>query len=667
MKKKKSKVKSIDDKLIEDEFQSYRKFDNKYVKLIRDIILALIPIFGVLYILGVHQMIGLTFYAQQYIGLFLGLVLSATFMSVPPTKHSSKTKVPWFDWILAVLGLSAGLYILINYPTIVTSMAMVTTTRFIFSVMAILVVLEAIRRVLGKGLLIIVLVFIAYAYAAPYLPSVFKGSSSSTSQLFNYLYLDSNSMLDLLNIAATVALSFILLGQILFYFGGADIINDFAISAFGRYRGGPAKGAIVGSSLVGTITGGPVANVLLVGNVTIPLMKKNGYTAAEAGAIESVASTGGSIMPPVMGVAAFMIAETLGVPYSKIALAALVPAVLYYVCLFFQVDLLAGKKGIGRLSKENIPAFKAVMKRGWLILAPIAMLVYLLFFKGMTPQMSGLYAGAVAIIFLIFQKSMRLKALKLIPLILVDTGKVLLEIGVVLSAAGIVVGITSVTGLGFNLGMILSSFGQYGLLTLLILCAIVSLILGMGMPSVAAYALVAVLVAPTLVDLGVNPISAHLFVYYFSIISNFTPPVAMACFTAAPIAKENPTKIGIEAFKLGLVAYIVPFLFVYAPDLMLGVQENGVSWISTLITIVTAILGCYLLSMSLVGFLHQKLSTIKRIITLILAIGLFIPLSTWQYSWIINLVAVIGMVLFLVKEWVGNRKTDYSPSINNAN
>lgn len=649
----------------DEEFKAYRKFDNKIVKGLRDTILALIPIFGIIYILGLPQKMGLTFYAQQYIGLFLGLILCAVFISVPATKNASKSKVPFYDWILAVLGLSAGFYILINYPTIVTTMADVTPTRFAFSVMAVLIILEAIRRALGKGLLIIVLVFIAYAFLAPYLPWIFKGSPTTTTQLFNYLYLDSNSLLDMLNLAATIALSFILFGQILFYFGGADIINDFAISAFGRYRGGPAKGAIVGSSLVGMITGGPVANVLLVGNVTIPLMKKNGYTATEAGAIESVASTGGSIMPPVMGVAAFMIAETLGVPYSKICLAALIPAILYYACLYFQVDLLAGRKGLGRLSKENIPVFKDVMKKGWLILAPLVALVYFLFFKGMTPQTSGVYASAVAVIFLVFQKNIRRKALKLIPLIFVDTGKVLLELGVVLSAAGIVVGVTSVTGLGFNLGMILSSFGHYGLLPLLILSAIVSLILGMGMPSVAAYALVAVLVAPTLVDLGVNPIGAHLFVYYFSIISNFTPPVAMACFAAAPIAKESPTKIGIEAFKLGLTGYIVPFLFVYAPEMMIGVQ-NG-SWVNTLLSFLTAVLGSFLLSMALIGFLYQKLNSVKRILSLVLAICLFIPVSAWQFSWVINGIAFVGMILFLVKEWLGNKKGGFSTNVNNAN
>lgn len=650
-----------------NEFQKHRKFDSKAVKWMWSIIVGLIPVFGILYVLGIHEMIGLTLYSQQYIGMFMALMLSAVFISVPATKKSSRTKVPWYDWILAVLGFCAGLYIVINYPNIVMTMGVITHARFYMSVLAILIILEAIRRILGKGLLIIVLVFIAYAFFAPHLPWIFKGTKTPTAQLFSYLYLDSNSMLSLLDIAATIALSFIVFGQILLHFGGADIINDFAISAFGRFRGGPAKGAIIGSSLVGTITGGPVANVLLVGNVTIPLMKKNGYTAAEAGAIESVASTGGSIMPPVMGVAAFIIAETLGVSYSKIALASLIPACMYYACLFFQVDLLAGRKKIGRLSKENIPVMKNVLKRGWLIAPPLLALVYFLFFKGMSPQLSGVYASAVAIIVLGFQKSVRSKLLKVIPLVFVDSGRVILEIGVVLSAAGIVVGVTSVTGLGFNLGMILSSFGHYGLLPLLILCAIVSLILGMGMPAVAAYALVAVLVAPTLVKLGVNPISAHLFVYYFAIISNFTPPVAMACFTAAPMAQESPTKIGIQAFRLGIVGYIVPFLFVYAPNLMIGVQNHHVPWMDTVLTIGTALIGCFLLSMALVGFLYKRLNVLKRVIALVLAVSLFAPFSIWQYSWILNLVAFVLTVLFFIFEWFTSKKTTFDPAIQKTN
>ncbi|PLS17043.1 C4-dicarboxylate ABC transporter permease [Bacillus sp. M6-12] len=632
------------------EFRKYRVFKSRSVKNLWNILLALIPVSGLLYILGIHQRLGLSLYAEQYIGLFFGLFLSAIFLSVPINSRASKESVPWYDWILAALGLNAGLYIVIYYPTIVLDIGTVTTGRFILSVIAILLILEAIRRVLGKGLLIVVLIFMAYGFFAPHFPGVFKGTGTSVEQLFSYMYLDSNSLLSMLNVAATLALSFIFFGQILLLFGGADILNDIAISAFGRFRGGPAKAAVLGSSLVGTITGGPVANVILTGNVTIPLMKKNGYTAAQAGAVESVASTGGQIMPPVMGIAAFIIAETLGVPYTDVALAALVPALMFYICLFFQVDFIAGRRQLKRLSKENIPVFTQVMKKGWMIVPTLGSLIYFLFFLGTSPAIAGLYASGIAIIFLSFEKTTRQKIVSLIPQMFVDTGKTMLEIGIVLAAAGLVVGITGVTGLGFNLGLILSSFAEYGLFVLLVLSAIVSIILGMGMPSVAAYALVSVLVAPTLVELGVDQLSAHLFVFYFSIVSNFTPPVAMACFTAAPIAKENPNKIGFQAMQLGIIGYLVPFLFVYAPEMLIR-KEAIVPLGESIVTIGTMVLGCYLMAMALEGFFFRKISTVKRIVVAVLAVCLFVPISVWEYSHILNGVAFVLTVFFMINEW----------------
>lgn len=636
------------------EFVKYRNLKNSYLKAFLNFVLIAIPIIGVLYVLGVHQRLGLNVYAEQYIGLFLGLILCATFLIIPATKKSSREKVPWYDLFLSAIGLSAGLYIAFFYPDIVLNMGFVSQERFIISVIAIVLILEAIRRILGLALLIIVLLFLSYGFLAPYLPGVLKGSYVPPDQLFNYLYFDPSSMLNLLNIAATIGLVFILFGQILLHFGGGDMLNNIALSLFGRYRGGPAKGSIVGSSLVGSITGSPVTNVLLTGSVTIPLMKKNGYTSTQAGAIEAVASTGGQIMPPVMGIAAFIIAETLGLPYSEIALAALVPALLFYICLFLQVDLIAGRDGISRLSKENIPVFSKIIRTAWMIVAPLAALIYFLFIQGYSPPVAGVYASAVAIIILSFQKKIIKKWLKLFYDIFLDTGRTMIEIGLVLGAAGLVVGVTGITGLGFNIGYILTSVAEHGLLILLIMSAIVSIVLGMGMPAVAAYTLVAVLVAPTIVQFGIDPVAAHLFVFYFAILSNFTPPVAMSCFAAAPIAKESPHKIGFRAMRLGLVAYIVPFLFVYAPEMLLR-SDGSVHWTSTTITIVTALIACYFLAIAVEGFFLEKLSTAKRVASVLLAAALFLPHSLWEYSGIVNIFGLVLAVLFL---WSEKRKKD---------
>jgi TRAP transporter 4TM/12TM fusion protein len=638
------------EQLNEAEIHKFRQIKNPIACAILYVILGLMPLAGILYILRIHQHLGISLYGAQYIGLFLGLVLSAIFLGVPASQKAPRDSVPWYDWILAALGLYGGLYLLIFYPDLVMKLGIVTTGRFILSVIVVLLILEAIRRALGNLLVIVVLVFISYAFVAPYLPGVFQGSRTPVDQLFNYLYLDPNSMLDLLNIAASIALSFLLFGQVLLFFKGGDIMNDFALSLFGRFRGGPAKGAIVGSSLVGTITGGPVVNVMLTGSVTIPLMKRSGYTAAQAGAVESVASTGGQIMPPVMGIAAFIIAETLGIPYAEVALAALVPAILYYLCLFFQVDFAAGRMGLKPLSKEDIPSFRKVVKTGWVMVPILFSLIYFLFIKGYSPSTSGLYATVIAVIFLGFQKSVRQTMLRQFPKIFVETGKLLTDIGIVIAAAGLIVGITGITGLGFNMGFLLSSFAEYGLFFLLVMCAIVSVILGMGMPSVAAYSLVAVLVAPTLVELGVHPLAAHLFVFYFSIVSNFTPPVALACFAAGPIAKESPHKIGYQAMKYGIVAYIVPFLFVYAPALILKPEES-VSGLEMVVIIATAIIGCMLLAMAVEGYSFRLMGGVKRIILGAIAICLLLPTTIWEIASLLNLIAFILAILFLINEW----------------
>ncbi len=323
--------------------QRYRKFENKFMNLLVSASLIMIPVVGILFVLNVHQQMGLTLFNEQYFGLFFALILFGVFLVIPATKNSPKNKVPWYDWILAVTGLTVGGYLLFFYPSIMLMIGQVTTERFIISALAVLLVLEAIRRMLGLVLLLIVVSFISYGFLAPYMPGVLSGSATAPDQLFNYLYLDPSAMMSMLNLAATIGLVFILFGQILIFMRGGDILNDIALFSFGRFRGGPAKGSILGSTFIGSVTGNPVSNVLLTGNVTIPLMKRNGFNSTQAGAVESVASTGGQIIPPVMGIAAFIIAETLGVPYVEVAVAAIIQPffityVYFYKWTLFQLD-----------------------------------------------------------------------------------------------------------------------------------------------------------------------------------------------------------------------------------------------------------------------------------------------------------------------------------------
>ncbi|MFZ4452769.1 TRAP transporter permease [Salibacterium aidingense] len=645
------------------EQKRYRTFDNTFMKILVNCSLSLIPIVGILFVLNIHQQLGLVFFNEQYFGLFFALILFGIFLVIPAAKNASLTKVPWYDWLLALSGLVVGGYLLIYYPDIMLMIGQVTTERFILCVIAVLLVLEAIRRMLGIILLSIVAAFISYGFLAPYLPGVLRGSGTAPDQLFNYLYLDPNAMMSMLDLASTIGLVFILFGQILIYMKGGDILNDIALFLFGRFRGGPAKGSILGSTFIGSVTGNPVSNVLLTGNVTIPLMKRNGFNSTQAGAVESVASTGGQIIPPVMGIAAFIIAESLGVPYVEVAIAAIIPAILYYLCLFLQVDFIAAKRGLDGLKSYMLPSLKGILKVVWLIIPSFGSLVYFLFIVGYTPALSGMYASIIAFFTLgVFQSYIRKQLFTKLFDILFGTGKLMLEITIVLAAAGIVMGVTGITGLGFNIGMLLQGLADYGLLTLLIVSAGVCIILGMGMPSVAAYAVVAVLVAPTLIDLGVQPLAAHLFVFYFAIVSNFTPPIAVACFAAAPIAQESPHKIGFRAMQLGLVAYIVPFLFVFAPELLISV-DGSQSWTATGITLVTAAFACYLLAMGVEGYLFDHLTTPKRLFLFVIAGCLFFPYSIWEYSWILNYSAFIIGILFIISEWkFRNKEKDYQPA-----
>lgn len=632
--------------------EKYRELTGLSLKVWKSA-LIFISVLGILYILGVYQYFGLQIYKAQYVGLFFALIFFVIFLGVPSRKDRVETTVPWYDWILALVSLVVGLYLFILYPRIVYEFYYVTPDRVAIGILAVLLILEALRRLTGWILVAVVLIFISYAYIAPYLFGTLRGNPTDTAKLFNYLYFDTSGIISMLGVAVTLGFAFILFGQVLLQLRGGDILNNIAIYGFGRFRGGTAKAAIVGSSLAGTITGGPVTNVIMTGTITIPLMKKSGYKPELAGAVESVASTGGQIMPPVMGVAAFVMAEYLGVPYSEIALAALIPAILYYFSLFVQVHFLAIKDGYRGLSKEELPK-RSELRTAILIVPAFAILIYFMFIKGYTAQIAALYSAAVAFIFLAFQESIRKELWFNIKQIFIDTSKTLITITVVLAAAGIVVGVTGITGLGFNLALTLSGIAEHGLFWLLFVSAVVSFILGMGMPSVAAYTLVAVLVAPAMVDMGINPIAAHMFVFYFSILCNYTPPIAMACFAAAPIAKASPIKIGIEAVKLGVVGFIVPFIFIYDPRLLITVNyEYGL--IDFVVSLLFAMSACVFLALGLVGTWFKEISTLKRVLFVILSILIFVPINIMGTPYILNAASFGVGVLILAIDFTRSR------------
>jgi TRAP transporter 4TM/12TM fusion protein len=610
----------------------FRRLSGAAAVLQRALLVSL-PLAGILFILNVQDYLRIVIFAEQYVGLFLTLVLSSVFIGVRLNKSDRTERVPWYDWVLAAASLPAGLYVTYFYPQLVYVLGYITVERVVLGGLTILLILEALRRLVGWILVILVAFFVVYARFSYAFPGFLGTSGTPWDMLLNYLYLDPNSLLYLTRIAATIGLAFILFAEMLLVFGGGKFLTDLSFALMGRFRGGPAKVAVVASSLVGTVSGGPVTNVMLTGSFTIPMMKRAGYSPAMAAAIESVASTGGQIMPPVMGIAAFIIAEFVGIPYAEVALAALIPAILYYIALFIQVDLEAAKQGLRGLPDRDIPAPWPILRKGWLYLVPLVLLVWLLFGVGYDPSTVGVLSAFAALAIVPLTKEARGGFLPKLLEVLEGTGRVLLDLTVVLAGAGLVVGVMAVSGLSSNLSMALIQAGRGNLPLLLVLTAAVCVVLGMGMPSVAAYALVAVFVGPALTQMKIPALAAHLFIFYFAILSNFTPPVAIAAFAAAALAQANPMRTGFQAMRLGVLAYIVPFLFVFSPTLLLRGTPVAIA-----MSFATAVCGAWLLGVALSGYLFEHLKAPFRILLGLAGLGLLIPPTTMvPATWIANL------------------------------
>jgi TRAP transporter 4TM/12TM fusion protein len=508
---------------------------------------------------------------------------------------------------------------------------------------------------------VIAAAFVFYAFFAYVFPGDFYGRGWSVGRLATYLYLDANGIFGLpLQVGSSIVLVFILFGEVLNAIGGAAFLSDFAQAVMGRFRGGQAKIAIVSSSLFGNISGSAVANVVVDGAFTIPMMKKAGYPPPQAAAVEAVASTGGQIMPPVMGAAAFLIAEYLGIPYAQVALAALVPAILYYVTLFIQVDLLAARSGIHGLPRAELPRLLSVMRRSAGFVVPLIVLIVLMFFYNRRAEEAGLVATLAALLVGFFTPGIRVGPSAIFK-ILTSMGRSMLEIAAITGLAGVVIGILQLTGLGFTLTLTLLNLGQSSAPLLLLLTAIVSMILGMGMPTTAVYVLLAVLVAPGLAKLGILPIAAHLFIFYFGMLSMITPPVCIASYAAASIGKTDPIKTGWEGMRLCAIAYVVPFLFVFSPSLLLIGD-----WYIVLLSVATALGGSVLLGIGLVGYLFRPVSVIKRILLVIASTGLLIPVHTGKFvalTWAANGIGLGLAIVLLLTEWLARSSRPGSTAV----
>ena len=613
--------------------------------------LVAIPVAGIFFLLDVPQEIGWLAFNEQYMALFLGLALFATFLLIPTTSGAERNHVPWYDAIAAVVGLAVGLYVFFEYPAMVDTLGEITQQRVVLGCITILLLAEATRRLVGWPLVIIASTFVFYGLFAYIFPGDFYGRGWSVSRLSTYLYLDANGIFgQALQVGASIVLVFVLFGEVLQAVGGAAFLSDFALALMGRFRGGQAKIAIVSSSLFGNISGSAVANVVVDGAFTIPMMKKAGYPPPVAAAVEAVASTGGQIVPPVMGAAAFLIAEYLAIPYAQVALAALVPAILYYVTLFIQVDLLAARNGIKGLPRTELPRLLPVMQRSAGFVVPLTVLIVLMFVMHRRTEEAGLLAAMVALLVGFLTPGTHIGPRKLLS-ILTHAGRGMLEIAAITGLAGVVIGILQLTGLGFTLTFTLLNLGQSSAILLLILTAIVSIVLGMGMPTTAVYVLLAVLVAPGLAKLGIPPIAAHLFIFYFGMLSMVTPPVCLASYAAASIGKTDPVRTGWEAMRLCTIAYVVPFLFVFSPSLLLMGD-----WHVVTLSVVTAVSGAILLGVGVVGYLFRPVGIVRRVLFLVAAIGLLIPVvHSGQhaiFTWASNGIGLLLAIILVGSEWI---------------
>src|SRR5665647_1230263 len=599
------------------------------------------------------RMFGISLYTEQYLAGLLALAIPLVFLHVPASgDRAGRTgPVPWYDLATAAVGFLCSVYTFVRFPDLSQQVSEQPWNGLIVAGILVVIFLEGLRRTTGLVLAIVTASFFILALIGGLLPGDMAAKSIPFARLTYYVVWDSSALFGApLKIVSTVVVIYTFFGAALFKSGGSVFFTDFAMALMGRYRGGPAKIAILGSSLFGTISGSTVSNVLTVGVVTIPLMKRAGYRPVFAAAIEACASTGGQLMPPVMGVAAFVMAEFLQVPYVDVAIAAVIPAVLYYLALFIQVDLEAARSNIAPMDPSQLPKLSRVLKAGWQFPIPFVVLIYALFWGGDEAEMAGLLAtAAVLVMAVIFPFSGKRIGLNDIYEMLRDTGLTVIGLFMIGASAGIIVGTLNYSGVGFSLTLSLLHLGGGTLIGLLVLSAIVSIILGMGMPTVGVYILLATLVAPALVQMKIAPMAAHMFIMYFGCLSMITPPVAIGAFAAANLAGSDPMRTGYVAMGFGWTAFVIPFLFVFSGTLLMQGSAFAI-----LLDFVTALAALWFISAAIMAYSVRHLGIADRAIYLVTGALLMLPAGMFNNAWWFNIAGAL-MAVSLVA-WEGMRK-----------
>ena len=576
--------------------------------------------------------------AWQHRSLHLGLGLMLAFALNPFLK---KKNFKFYDFIPLIGAIVLVVFVLIDYPGPEIRQGVPSQIDIIMGTLTILLVFEATRRTSGLPMVIIALIFLIYIFTGPLFPGLLGHQGFRYSRMINQMFNGTEGIFgSTLYVSSTVLFLYVLWGSFLMKSGGGQFFTDISLALTGHRTGGPAIAAVISSALVGSITGNGAANVAITGSFTIPLMKKIGYKPAFAGAVEAVASQGGQIMPPVMGAAAFIMAEYLAIPYIKVAQYALIPALGYFLLAALIVYLQARKMNLGGIPKDQIPDFKKTLVRGFYFFLPIVFIVVMMA-RGSSPMKAGFWATILTIGLSYIRKETRLSFLDILSC-LEKGARSAISVIMACAIAGIIVGSISMTGLGIRFSKFAVEMSGGNVYILLVLIMFASLILGMGMPTTSAYIILAVLATPPLIDLGINPVAAHLFVFYFGVISGLTPPVAITAYAAAGIAGSDPSKTGLLSTKIGIGGFILPFMFVLNPELVMQSPDL----LTTIQVIITSLIGCASFAIGIQGYFQTETKILERIGFLIAA---FLFIESSLFTDIIALVVFLSVALMNIK------------------
>ncbi|MET3320730.1 UNVERIFIED_ORG: TRAP transporter 4TM/12TM fusion protein [Peribacillus simplex] len=596
------------------------------------------------------------FTAQIQRTIHLGFALSLIFLLFPANRKNrqkGKFQIAWYDIILAVLSIGVGAYWPLFFEDLVMNVGRLGTLDFAVGLVAILLVLEATRRAVGLPIMVIAIVFVFYGLFGQYMPGFLSHRGLTFERMVQTMFFSTEGILGTpLAISSTFIFLFLLFGSFLIRTGVGQYFNDLSTAIAGRRIGGPAKVAIFSSALQGTISGSSVANVVTSGAFTIPMMKNLGYKKEFAGAVEAAASTGGQLMPPIMGAAAFLMVEFIGngITYWDIAKAASIPAILYFSGIWIMTHFEAKRLGLRGLTKEEMPSKKEVFGKIYLLIPIIA--IVLLLMSNITVTHAALYSIVISVIVGFINKDVRMKFIDIIYA-LVDGARTALAVAAATASAGIIVGIVTKTGLGLKLANGLIDLSGGYLIPTLMLTMVAALVLGMGSPTTANYVITSTIAAPAIILLGVPDLSAHLFVFYFGIIADITPPVALAAFAAAGVSGGEPIKTGIESSKLAIAAFIIPYIFVLSPQmLMIDTTWMEVAWV-----VLTAMTGMIAIGAGVIGYWVRGMHWLERILAIVVGLLLIYPET------ISDIIGLTTFVILLGLQYLRNRDKDNSSNI----